>query len=161
MNLKIEKKSFPSVYYAYVRHVGSYSECKSSWKEVIDWSIKNQIPHEGAIFFGIGYDNPAETKDCRYDACISIDRHFVDKFQTNTSLLGNIKIEKVSIGECATTIVNGSYEHLPEIYNELYNGKSLKKYKIDYTKPCIEVYINNPETTVVESLLTEIYIPIQ
>ena len=101
------------------------------------------------------YDNPEKVKDCRYDACLTIDRNIHD-----IHINGNINIQNLPARKCISTLHKGSYTTLFNTYDKIYNGPPSKKYAIKYSEPCIEIYKNNPKETPENELLTELYIPI-
>jgi AraC family transcriptional regulator len=70
-------------------------------------------------------------------------------------------VQTVAGGEYATTTHAGPYNNLGHTYAELLgqwvprSGRELRDV------PCFEVYLNDPQSTAPEDLLTDIYAPLQ
>ncbi len=71
---------------------------------------------------------------------------------------GDISAYELPGGKMARIIHMGPYRELPETYQELF--KWLGDNHLTITGPVREVYINNPETTEEDLLVTWIYAPI-
>ena len=87
------------------------------------------------------------------DACVSVDEDFVPK--------GDIGVQVVAGGDYAVTTHFGPYHKLGDTYTKLLgqwlprSGRELR------SAPCFEVYLNDPQGTEPEDLLTDIYAPLQ
>ncbi len=149
-------KDFPATSFISVRHVGSYSECNPTWEKLIKFAKENNLFMHNTRFFGIGHDNPHEVKKCRYDACISIADDF-DK----TTLPKDFTLQNIETRKSMTAIHKGSCEAIRDLYKEFYTGEPSKQNEINLELPPIEVYLNNPNTTPEDELLTEVYVPIK
>jgi AraC family transcriptional regulator len=88
----------------------------------------------------------------RYDACVTVD----ETFQPS----GDIGVQVIPGGEYAVTTHFGPYDKLGETYTELLgqwlprSGRELR------STPCFEVYLNDPQSTEPEDLITDIYAPL-
>jgi AraC family transcriptional regulator len=84
---------------------------------------------------------------------VSVDEDFVPK--------GDIGVQVVAGGDYAVTTHFGPYHKLGDTYTKLLgqwlprSGRELR------SAPCFEVYLNDPQGTEPEDLLTDIYAPLQ
>ena len=109
----------------------------------------------GAKFVGICHDDPEVTppEKIRYDACVTVDQTFQPE--------GDIGVQTIAAGEYATTTHFGPYERLSQTYAELLgqwlprSGRELR------SAPSLEFYMNDPEGTDPEDLITDIYAPLE
>ncbi|MBD3163406.1 MAG: helix-turn-helix domain-containing protein [Candidatus Latescibacteria bacterium] len=140
---------------AFVRHVGPYMECGATWKKL--------VPRLGALgllgpdtrFLGLGHDDPDATPPgkIRYDACVTVDEDFEPEGQIGVQIIGG--------GEYAVTTHHGPYEGLADTYADLC-GKWLPRCGREArAAPCMEIHLNDPESTEPAELLTEIYLPLE
>lgn len=149
--IEIKKADFPELKVAYVRHIGSYAECGQSWHKLMSFANNHNLINENTLSIGVGYDNPEEVKECRYDACITIDK--------DINLEDGIKIQTLPKRKCIMTVHKGSYKDIIETYHKIFNDELIAEYNIDCTAPCVEIYKNSPMTVKEEKdLITEIYV---
>ncbi len=140
---------------AYVRHVGPYMECGKAWKTLVAEAGKQGLFGPNTMQIGIGHDNPEVTpaEKLRYDACLTVG----DQVQPG----GELQVQELPGGEYAIVMHRGSYAGLPGVYRGIFHewipasGRTMRK------APCFEVYLNNPNSTAEENLLTEIYVPVE
>nr|MEE4266903.1 GyrI-like domain-containing protein [Candidatus Krumholzibacteria bacterium] len=153
MDVKIIKKKPQRV--AFARHTGPYDQCGKAWNQVC-----GHLGPQGRLggdvqFIGLSYDDPEVTPPdkIRYDACVSVDDTFVPQ--------GEIGVQELPGGEFALVTHRGPYENLHHTYAALMGRwlpSSGRRYKLDPTR---EVYLNSPESTPPEDLVTEIYLPLE
>ena len=139
---------------AFKRHAGPYSKVGDTWDQLLPVLGKAGWLGGSPQFIGICHDDPEVThKDkIRYDACVSVDEHFEP-----TSEIG---VQVIPGGDYAVTTHFGPYQKLGETYTKLLgqwlprSGRELRP------APCFEVYLNDPQSTEPEDLLTDIYAPL-
>lgn len=154
MDVNIKKMEQLTV--AAVRHTGPYTECEPAWKTLMDDKVLQSKMSEKSVFLGICHDDPDETEpeNIRYDACMVIDAE-VDP---------GPGVEKMEIegGEFASFLHKGAYGNLHDSYKKLYGEWLPDSGREPQCAPCLEVYLNNPETVgSEEELLTEILVPLK
>ncbi len=140
---------------AYVHHVGPYSACGSAWEKLGAWLGKEGLLGGGARHIGLCYDDPEVTppERIRYDACVTVDEDFVPK--------GEVGVQTIDGGEYAVTTHFGPYERFGETYARFFgqwlpqSGRELR------SAPCLEIYLNDPEGTDPDDLITDIYAPLE
>lgn len=153
MDVKIEHLDPLRV--AFVRHVGPYHEVGKAWE-----TLCTQLGKEGLIgadsrFVGVCYDDPEVTapEKIRYDACVTVDESFEPQAEVGVQTLPG--------GAFAVVTHAGPYERLNQTYAELFgrwlpgSGRELR------SEPSLEFYLNDPESTDPEDLLTDIYAPLE
>jgi AraC family transcriptional regulator len=152
--MKVKIKSMPPLRVAFMRHVGPYSEVGSTWDKLLPVLGRDGWLGGDCMILGICHDDPEVTPPdkIRYDACVTVDEAFVPE--------GDLGVQVIAGGEYATATHFGPYQKLGETYAQLFgqwlprSGRELR------SAPCFEVYLNDPQTTDPEDLLTDIYIPL-
>ncbi len=153
MDVKIEHLDPLRV--AFVRHVGPYHEVGQAWE-----TLCTQLGKEGLIgadsrFVGVCYDDPEVTapEKIRYDACVTVDEEFEPQAEVGVQTLPG--------GAFAVVTHAGPYKRLGQTYADLFgrwlpgSGRELR------SEPSLEFYLNDPESTDAEDLLTDIYAPLE
>lgn len=102
----------------------------------------------------IYHDDPktTETEKLRADICLKVPIEMVGNAE--------VKFKEMEGGKYAVYLYKGPYQNLGSVFDTVY-GKYIPQagYRID-KRQGFEVYLNDPEKTPVEQLLTEIYVPI-
>jgi len=153
MKVKIEHRE--PIRVAFMRHVGPYGEVGATWDKFLPVLGKEGLLGGDSLFIGICHDDPEVTPPdkVRYDACVTVDESFQPA--------GDIGVQVIPGGEYAVTTHFGPYQKLGETYTELLgqwlprSGRELR------ATPCFEVYLNDPQSTDPEDLVTDIYAPVQ
>jgi AraC family transcriptional regulator len=130
-------------------------ECKTAWDKLVAWAGPKGLLHAATKCIGIGYDNPQVTpsEKIRYDACFTVDNEVEAE--------GEVGIQTIDGGKFATFTHKGSYDGLEATYAEIM-GKWLPQSGQQLGEnPSFEMYLNHPEETPPEKLLTKIHIPIK
>jgi len=153
--MDVEIKTLESMRVAFVRHVGSYNEVGQAWEKLCA-----RLGSEGMLggdtrFIGVCYDDPEVTapEKIRYDACVTVDESFEAE--------GDVGVQTLAGGEYAVTTHIGPYDQLGRTYAKLFgqwlpqSGRELR------SEPCLEFYLNDPEGTDPDDLLTDIYAPLE
>ncbi|WP_028580494.1 AraC family transcriptional regulator [Desulfogranum japonicum] len=155
ITMKAEIVTLEDMDVIFVRHVGPYNMCGAAWEILFQWAGPKGLLQPGTKIMGLSFDDPQVTppEKLRYDACIEIKRQ--------------IKTEKpvgqrhVTGGRFAKTTHMGPYDSLAETYAQLC-GQWIPQngYEI-INRECIEIYLNSPENTEPQELITDIYIPVK
>jgi AraC family transcriptional regulator len=140
---------------AFMRHVGPYQEVGGTWERLLPWLGKEGYIGGDSMFIGICHDDPevAPANKVRYDACVTVDSGFVPN--------GEIGVQTIDGGDYARSTHFGPYGQISRTYARLLgqwlpcSGRELR------ACPCFEVYLNSPEHTNPEDLLTDLYAPLQ
>jgi AraC family transcriptional regulator len=139
----------------YAEVLGSYNETpKIAWDKVCGFAQKNRLFGFRPEFIGISHDDPkiTEPERMRYDACIVVNREVKAE--------GEIGVKEIAGGKYAVFTHKGPYENFSHSYNYIF-GTWIRESGIQLRdEPCLEKYLNSPDNTKPEKLLTEIWVPI-
>jgi len=138
---------------AFMRHVGPYSEVAALWQKFAGWAFSRGLFGKGKVL-SVTHDDPDVTppEKLRLDACIEVDGSFQPE--------GEVGVQEVRGGKYAVATHKGPYDGLAATYCALY-GQWLPANNHQPAKaPCFEVYLNNPQFTKPEDLVTDVYVPI-
>jgi AraC family transcriptional regulator len=153
MNVKIQ--TIKPLRVAFLRHVGPYSAVGETWDRFLPILGKDGWLGGRSMLLGVCHDDPEVTPPdkIRYDACLTVGETFTPD--------GEIGVQVIAGGPYAVTTHYGPYAGLGETYIRLLghwlprSGRELR------ASPCFEVYLNDPQTTEPEDLLTDIYAPLK
>lgn len=140
---------------AFIRHIGPYMECKTAWDKLCAWAGPKGIFSTNPKVIGICHDDPQVTppEKIRYDACFTVN----DEIEAE----GEVGIQVVGDGKYAVCSHKGPYENLESTYAEIM-GKWLPQSGQELGEHLnFELYLNSPDETPPEELLTELYIPLK
>lgn len=140
---------------AFVRHVGPYREVGQAWEKLCAKLGKEGLLGSDSRFVGVCYDDPEVTppEKIRYDACITVGEDFTPE--------GEVGVQTLPGGEFAVVTHTGPYDRLGQTYAALFgqwlprSGRELRSH------PSLEFYLNDPDGTDPEDLLTDIYAPLE
>ncbi len=153
--MKVEIKRMAPLRVAFMRHVGRYDEVGETWDRFLEYTGKEGLVGGDSMFIGVCHDDPEVTPagKIRYDACLTVGEDFAAD--------GDIGVQVLAGGDYAMTTHFGAYSKLGETYTWLLgqwlprSGRELRD------TPCFEVYLNDPQSTEPEDLLTDIYAPLK
>jgi AraC family transcriptional regulator len=152
MEVRIER--LEPLHVAFARHVGPYNGVGEAWEKVcMRLGMEGRL---GAVkFIGVCYDDPDVTapENIRYDACVTVDGDFRPQDDVGVQTLGG--------GEYAVTTHVGPYEMLSRTYAELMGQWLPQHGREPRSEPSLEFYLNAPESTDPEDLITDIYVPVE
>lgn len=153
--MQVEIKQLQPMRVAFIRHTGPYDQVGPAWDRLLTFMGKEGYLAGNPMMLGIVHDDPEVTPPdkIRYDACLAVDESFTPT--------GEIGVQMVAGGEYATTTHHGPYNQIGRTYAEFLgqwiprSGHELRN------QPCFEVYVNDPQTTPPEDLMTDIYAPLE
>jgi len=154
-NMNVMIKQVDDILVACVGHQGPYQECGHAWDTLCGALAPEGLLGGDARMIGVSYDDPdvVAPELLRYEACISVEQEF--------STTDEISFKTIAGGCYAVATHIGAYENLHETYRKLF-GQWLSHSDYDSAdKPCFEVYLNDPESTEPEDLITDIYLPLK
>ena len=153
----IEIRNLPAQRLAALRHLGPYMEIGSAFERLFCWAGPRGLFGPTTRAAGIYYDDPQTTEPAalRADACMTVDADFQPEPKAP------VRTVDLPDQRCACATFKGPYERLGEAYNWLF-GVWLPDSGCDpASEPCLEFYLNNPQTTAPGDLLTEICVPLE
>jgi AraC family transcriptional regulator len=140
---------------AFMRHIGPYHGVGETWGKLCAWAGRRNLFGPNTKAIGVCYDDPEFTppEKIRYDACFVVDESVQPE--------GEVGVQTLEGGEYAVLTHNGPYEKLAETYMRFCgewlatSGRELK------SAPSLEVYLNSPQDTAPEELVTLIHMPLE
>lgn len=140
----------------YAQALGAYDESsQKAWQQVCDYAKQKHLFGFRTEFIGISFDDPTVTdsEKLRYNACLTVSKEVKPEAE--------IGVMEIPEGKYAIFTHKGPYEELNSSYNYIY-GQWLSQNKVTLRdEPCLENYLNSPDKTRPEKLLTEIMVPIE
>ena len=153
--MKVEVESVEPTRVAFMRHFGPYDKCGDTWERFLAWAGAEGLLGAKARFIGLCHDDPEITpsEKIRYDACLTVDEGFKP--------VGEIGVQTIEGGPYARATHFGPYDRLGETYARLAGEWAPRSGWRLRTAPCFEVYLNSPESTEPEDLLTDVYLALE
>lgn len=151
----VKLRSLPKMRVACVRNVGPYEKTGPAWKKLIGVAGKAQLIDKTTKFLGLYYDDPGMTpaEKLRCDVCVTLHEGSPAPESLTTNFAGG--------QEYAMATHVGPYETLKGTYTFIFE-KGLAELGRTYASgPIIEIYINDPENTPPNELITEVYVPLK
>lgn len=138
----------------FLRHVGPYSQVGPTWGRLMSWAGPRGLlgPHMKRM--GIVHDDPGVTPEdkIRYDAAIAVDRPVKAE--------GDVGVMDLPGGKYAVFTHKGPYDNFGRTYEQIYGGWLPRSgYQLRDT-PAFKQYMNSPQNTRPEDLLTLICVPL-
>ena len=138
----------------FLRYTGPYDQVGATWGKLATWAGPRGLFGPATHFIGVSYDDPEITPadKLRYDAAITV--------SVAVQPAGEIGFGELAGGEYAILMYSGPYEGLGAAYRALFGGWLPSSGRELRDAPCLEVYLNSPQTTRPEDLLTSIHVPL-
>jgi AraC family transcriptional regulator len=153
--MKVELRQMKPLRVAFLRHIGPYDQCGDAWDRLMTWAGSDGLVGAGTQFIGMCWDDPEITppEKVRYDACVTIDR--------DIRPAGALGVQEIAGGPYAMTTHIGPYEEFAKTYVKLIGQWAPRSGRELRPLPCLEFYLNSPENTDPEDLVTDIYLPLE
>ncbi len=138
----------------FVRHIGPYNEVGPAWEKLCKWAGRKGLIGWRPTMLGLCHDDPAVTPPdkIRYDACLVVKKDVTPE--------GDVGVQTIAGGDYAVTTHRGPYERLGETYAALCGQWIPAKGREIAAAPSFEIYMNNPQKTKPEKLVTEVHVPL-
>lgn len=140
---------------AYVEHVGPYQEVGKAWEKLCGWAGPNGQFNEKTKFYGVYYDDPGQVapENLRSEACITV--------MQEVDCPAEVKFKEFEGGKYAVTTHLGPYEELVASWTEFYEKWLPQSGETHAEAPCYEQYMNDPNNTKPEHLVTLLLMPLK
>lgn len=140
---------------AFVRHVGPYHQVGKAWETLCMFLGKEGRLGGDSRFIGLSHDDPEVTPPdkIRYDACVTVDDAFRPRGEVGVQIIGG--------SDYAVMTHFGPYEKFNESYTKLLGQWLPRSGREPRSGPSLEFYLNSPENTAPEDLLTDICVPLE
>jgi AraC family transcriptional regulator len=153
--LPVEVKELPPMRLVFLRHVGPYDQVGATWGRLMAWAGMRGLLGPNMKMIGIVHDDPDVTASgkLRYDAAVTVNRPVQPE--------GDFGVSELAGGRYAVVTHKGPYDGLAKSYQRLYGGWLPKSgYHLRDT-PAFEQYLNSPQNTKPDELLTLIHLPLE
>ncbi|WP_316900951.1 AraC family transcriptional regulator [Pseudodesulfovibrio indicus] len=154
-NMEVRMEDVEAMRVAFVRNTGPYNQCDEAWSKLCAWAGPKGLLSPDARYLGVAHDDPQVTPSdkIRYDACVTVDKTVEGE--------GEVGIQTVGGGRYAVTLHKGPYENLETTYAELMGRWLPQSGEQIGGNLCFELYLNDPQSTPPEELLTDLYISLK
>lgn len=151
----VELKQLQSLWIAYKRYIGPYSELHSSFADfslICAMADGNLLQYQS---IGIAYDDPdlRPSNQLRFDAGIVID--------SPEQCPETLSARRIFACQCATVTIKGCYANLINGYDRLYRQGTKLVGDTNLDLPPILFYRKAPPEVPLDDALTEIYLPLK
>jgi AraC family transcriptional regulator len=156
LTMDVTIKPIPPTRVIFVRDTGPYGHsAMNAWEKLCRWAGPRGLLNGKPTFIGLSHDDPDVTPAAkiRYDACLVATRDVQPE--------GEIGVQEIGGGDYAVTVHKGPYENLSATYAALCGQWIPQKGYRLRTLPPLEIYLNSPESTPPEELLTEVCVPVE
>ncbi|QQE12410.1 AraC family transcriptional regulator [Planctomycetota bacterium] len=152
--MDIQIKTIDPIPVAFIRNVGPYQTITKAYEKLFMAMSPKGFLNDSTKVLSIGYDDPGTTppEKIRADACFSVSENFEP--------FGEVGYQVVPGGKYAVATHVGSYDGLKDAYRELYGSWLPKSGHTPRDQAPFEVYVNSPQDTAPEDLITEIHLPL-
>jgi AraC family transcriptional regulator len=153
--MDVEIRTLAPLRVAFIRHVGPYDQVGRTWERLTDWVGGHCLFGPETRFLAACWDDPEVTPPdkIRYDACVSMS----EPVQPS----GEVGVQQLGDGRYAVALHEGPYTTLSHSYETLLAGIFARNGLEPGDPPSLEFYLNDPDSTEPEDLLTEIWMPIR
>jgi AraC family transcriptional regulator len=150
----VEVTDLPPMRLVFLRHVGPYDQVGATWGRLMTWAGMRGLLGPGMKLLGIVYDDPDVTPPgkVRYDAAVTVN----GEVQPD----GEFGVMEFPAGSYGVATHNGPYQELGKAYQQIYGGWLPKSGYQLRDVPAFEQYLNSPQNTKPEDLVTLIHVPI-
>ncbi|GAB5488917.1 MAG: AraC family transcriptional regulator [Parasphingorhabdus sp.] len=150
---EVEIKRTPARHIAALLHKGSYTEVGPCFDKLANIATKTKLWPNVECMVGIHYDDPnvIDEANLRCHAGLSV--------PGNVPVPNELELVQLQGGDYAILHYKGPYEGVKIAYDFLFGKWLAETDCIPLDAPCYELYLNNPEDTPPEQLLTDIYLP--
>lgn len=156
--LEARIEALPEIPVLSLRHTGSYETCHQVWDQLLAMVAARAGLDEVQGSFGLVYDDPdiTEQENLRYDACVAL----ASGAETLLREDSRLRLRTIPAGKYARARHVGPYDTMNPTYVALL-GQWLPERDVElYDEPVVEIYLNDPNDTPPEALLSEICVRI-
>ena len=139
----------------FLRHTGPYGEVGATWQKLMMWAGMRGLLGPGMKMIGICYDDPDVTPPdkVRYEAAVVVTRPVEAE--------GEFGVQELAGGKYALVTHRGPYAGLGATYQKFFGGWLPKSGHTVRDLPAFEQYVNSPQDTRPEDLITLIHVPLE
>ena len=153
--MDFELRKLPPMLFAAVRNIGPYNAVGPAFQRIIGWAMQAGAMTPETRVLGMSYDDPKKiaADQLRYDAAITLARPVATPPDVHVAVLPS--------STWAVAQHKGSYARMPETFMGISAALKERPELVTVWLPCLEIYLNNPQDTPTEDLLTDVCVPVQ
>jgi AraC family transcriptional regulator len=138
----------------FLRHVGPYDQVGTTWGRLMTWVGMRGLFGPNMKLLGIVYDDPDVTPPdkVRYEAAVTVSGLVQPE--------GEFGVVEFPAGSYGVVTHKGPYEELGKTYQKIYGGWLPRSGYRLRDSPAFEQYLNSPQNTKPEDLVTLIHVPL-
>jgi AraC family transcriptional regulator len=150
-------ETLPARRVAAIRHVGPYMGIGAAFEKLARWAAPRGLLGPGVLCLGVYHDDPRSTPpdQLRSDACITVEPGVA------ADAAAGVQILDLAPGRYIVALHKGHYSGLPQSYLHLITQWMPAHGCQPDARPCYELYLNDPQSTPPDELLTEIHLPVR
>jgi len=150
----VEVKELRPMRLVFLRHVGPYNQVGATWGRLMTWAGMRGLLGPDMKLLGIVHDDPDVTPPdkVRYEAAVTVSGPVQPE--------GEFGVMEFPASSYAVVTHKGPYEELGKTYQRIYGGWLPKSGYRLRDVPAFEQYLNSPQNTKPEDLVTLIHVPI-
>jgi AraC family transcriptional regulator len=150
----VEVKDLPAMRLLFLRHVGPYHQVGATWGRLMTWAGMRGLLGPNMKLLGIVYDDPDVTPldKVRYEAAVTVSSVVQPE--------GEFGVMEFAAGNYGVITHRGPYEELGKTYQKIYGGWLPRSGHNLRDVPAFEQYLNSPQNTKPEDLVTLIHVPL-
>ena len=156
--MRVAYRHFQPVTVLYTRGIGSYgSSAPQAWRAMANWLDEHQARKRVKQAFGLFRDDPKTTAPelLRYDACVPV------MLDADFPLAADIGRQTLPGGAYAVHTHVGSYSEVGDLLSYLHRRIVPERALcVDYDRPFMAVYLNDPAVTREVHRRTELCVPV-
>ncbi|MNJ98445.1 DNA gyrase inhibitor [compost metagenome] len=141
----------PDVWFAFIKVLGN-EHAPEAWRTLTDVIWKDKMVEKDSEFIAAFYPDPI-TQKMHYEAGITVSHEFTSR--------DALKCRRLEGGKYASFMLKGPYENIYSAFSKLNSNWVTENRHQLRDAACLEVYLNDPKTTLSKDLLTELLIPIK
>ncbi|MGB9979315.1 AraC family transcriptional regulator [Methanobacterium sp.] len=149
--MEVEEKRIKDTQVAFMRYKGGYDKIPELIAEVVEWVTNKGLNMTGMIY-GAYFNSPEDvpTEQLRYEIGASFEGSAEDE--------GKVMVKIIPEHTVVATLHKGPYTDVGPVIHGL--AKYADENGYDIIGPVTEVYLNNPNETKPNELLTEVQFPV-
>ena len=150
----VEVKDLPPMRLVFLRHVGPYNQVGATWGRLMTWAGMRGLLGPNMKLLGIVHDDPDVTPPdkVRYEAAVTVSGVVQPE--------GEFGVMEFPAGSYGVATHKGPYEELGKAYQRIYGGWLPKSGYQLLDVPAFEQYLNSPQNTKADDLVTLIHVPL-
>ncbi|MEN6329759.1 MAG: GyrI-like domain-containing protein [Methanobacteriaceae archaeon] len=149
--MKVEEKRIEEIKVAYIPYRGSYDNIPVLMQKVGQWVTEHGLELTGRVY-GTYYNTPEEVaeEELQYEIGFS--------FAGEGYQDANVGVKEIPAHTVLAAMHQGPYTAVGPVIHALVDYAVTNHYEI--VGPITEVYLNDPNTTPEDELLTEVHLPV-